>query len=162
SLTRRSRSRRISISTSRRRITPPSRIGIGNRLKIARLRLTAAIKPKKVAAPSRAACPESWAIRIGPSSDLGDMRRSTMPSRNLNFCFLHPTGETDALFVIERRSQAEVEPLSIAQHPDFDGAVRAGDFFNGYGLPGRRIGVVHLNDLIALANAGFVSRSIGK
>ncbi len=51
---------------------PPSKMGIGKRLKIARFKLTVAIKLMKEYGPSRAASPLSCAIPIGPSSDFAE------------------------------------------------------------------------------------------
>ena len=65
------------------RIMPPSRIGIGNRLKMARLQADHRHQPKVRRGPSRAAAPDSWARPIGPPRFFGDMRRSIMPCSTL-------------------------------------------------------------------------------
>jgi len=72
----------MSISINSSRMTPPSRMGMGSRLKMARLRLTVAIRLMKAGVPSRAASPESWAMRMGPSSERAEERRSTIDWRN--------------------------------------------------------------------------------
>src|SRR6266542_4468521 len=74
SLTLRLRSRCIIISTSSMTITPPSRIGMGSRLNMARLRLTMHINWKNSAGPSRAAAPAMVPMPIGPVRFLDDMR----------------------------------------------------------------------------------------
>ena len=79
---------------------PPSRIGIGSRLKIARFKLTIAIRPRKLDGPSCAASLDICAMPIGPANDFGETRRSTMLPNTwkiiVAFCRLKRSDSTKA------------------------------------------------------------------
>src|SRR5579871_5182915 len=77
SFTAKLKSRRSAPSISNSKICPPSRIGIGKRLKIPRLMLMNAIKVMKSYGPCRAASPACWLMPIGPAMERGDIRRSS-------------------------------------------------------------------------------------
>jgi len=72
---------RRTASATRNTTCPPSRIGIGSRLRIARLIEKNAMKRSSQSRPSRAACPDACATRMGPPSSRTEIWPSISPLR---------------------------------------------------------------------------------
>src|SRR6266496_3234701 len=69
---------------------PPSRIGIGSRLRIARLIEKNATKVSSQSRPNRATCPEIWPTVMMPPTSRNDVSRSTRPFRNPSTTWARP------------------------------------------------------------------------
>ena len=94
-------SRRMSPSMKSSMMMPPSRIGIGNRLKIARFKLIAAIRLSSGIHPCwRAASPEAFMMPIGPSICFTETFRSII------FCTSSKISRENFLFCSSERRKA--------------------------------------------------------